>query len=60
VGSDYFRIDPQRIQEVDFGEEYKRLMATKEQQVYRKYVVHIDRLIAIAHPELVKMREELL
>lgn len=27
--------------------------------MYRKYVVHIDRLIAMAHPELVKMREEL-
>lgn len=60
VGSDYFRIHPLHIQEVEFNQEFKRLIATKEQQVYRKYVVHIDRLIAIAHPELVKMRQELL
>jgi hypothetical protein len=44
---------------VGFDKEYKRLILTKEQQMYRKYVVHIDRLIAMAHPELVKMREEL-
>lgn len=43
----------------DFDKEYKRLILTKEQQLYRRYVVHIDRLIAIAHPELIKMREEL-
>lgn len=57
MGSDYFRIDPHRIKGVDFDKEYKRLVLTKEQQVYRRYVVHIDRLIAIAHPELVQMRQ---
>lgn len=59
-GSEHFRTDPRGICGVcNFEEEYQRLVRTKQQQIFRRYLVHLNRLIAIAHPEVMEMREEL-
>ena len=59
-GQEHFRIDPTAIRGVDnFDKEYQRLIHTKQQRTFRRYLVHVNRLMAIAHPEVMEMREEL-